>query len=239
MNQDIKQAAELALGYTFVNEEHLERALTHSSLAGARTLSNERMEFLGDAVLGMVVVDSVYRRYPEMLEGEMTKIKSLVVSRNVCAEVAKRLGLPGMLAIGKGMRTNGEVPMSLAAAACEAIIAAIFLDGGYEAAGQFIRTHFDPLVDEAASSEHQHNYKSFLQQHAQKLGMSAPQYRVLDEQGPDHAKCFKVCVEIAGRRFEACWGQSKKRAEQEAALLALRELGVVDASVTLEGTAAK
>ena len=229
MNEDIRQATEAALGYTFVNEEHLERALTHSSLAGARTLSNERMEFLGDAVLGMVVVDSVYRRYPDMLEGEMTKIKSLVVSRNVCADVAKKLGLCSMLALGKGMRTHGEVPLSLSAAACEAIIAAIFLDGGYEAAARFIREHFDPLVDAAATSEHQHNYKSFLQQHAQRAGLSAPQYRVLDEQGPDHAKCFKICVEMGGRRFEPCWGQSKKRAEQEAALAALRELGVVEA----------
>ncbi|QOI99077.1 MAG: ribonuclease III [Phycisphaeraceae bacterium] len=236
MDERLRDHVESALGHRFRDPALLERALTHASLAAERAESNERMEFLGDAVLGLVVCESVYTRYPRLLEGEMTKIKSLVVSRHCCARVAKDLGLDAALATGKGMQAAGEVPMSLAAAAIESVIAAVYLDGGFEAAGRLIRRWFDPMIDEAASSGHQKNFKSFLQQYAQQSGNHPPAYRVLDEQGPDHAKCFKVAVEMGSRRFPACWGQAKKAAEQEAALAALRELGVLgtDGEVRLD-----
>jgi ribonuclease-3 len=218
-----------------VDEALLERALTHASLTEERSESNERMEFLGDAVLGLIVCESVYERYPKMLEGDMTKIKSLVVSRQVCADLAKSLGLDKALSMGKGMTSPGvtEIPMSLAAASVESVVAAMYLDGGYAPVKALLKSKLDPQIDAAALSRHQQNYKSFLQQHAQQHRLATPQYRVLDEQGPDHAKCFKIAVEIGDQRFTPSWGQAKKRAEQEAALNALRELGVLD---QVEGT---
>ncbi len=228
MNNHHLHEAQLAVGYQFGDVSLLETALTHASVADSRLESNERLEFLGDAVLGLVVCHRIYERFPSLLEGEMTKIKSLVVSRQMCADVARELDLTRFLNLGKGMQTVGEVPASLPAAAFEALVAAIYLDGGFDAARSFLLPRIDPLLDSAARSGHQENYKSVLQQHAQQLGEGPPVYRVLDEKGPDHAKCFKVCVEIGLRRFTASWAQSKKRAEQMAALNALRFLGVIE-----------
>jgi len=129
--------------------------------------------------------------------------------------------------LGKGMQRSEAMPPSLAAAVFESLIAALYLDGGYAAAEKFIGPLLDPLISRAAASGHQENFKSVLQQHAQQSDMESPAYRVLDEKGPDHAKCFKICVEMGTRRFEASWGQSKKQAEQAAALNALTELGLV------------
>lgn len=215
---------------TFKDPSLLLRALTHRSYinehAGAGE-DNERLEFLGDAVLGLVVCEQVYLRYPEYLEGEMTKIKSSVVSRQTCAVIARGLGLDRILLLGKGMQGTSDLPTSLAAAALESVVGALFLEGGYAAAADFLRPLVGPLIEEAASSGHQQNYKSLLQQHAQQTLDATPVYRILDEKGPDHAKCFRIAVEISGRSFEPAWGNSKKKAEQVAALLALRSLGVL------------
>jgi ribonuclease-3 len=226
----IRHAAEVKLGHSFRTPALLERALTHASVTEQRVESNERMEFLGDSVLGLVVAQRIYTRFPDLLEGEMTKIKSTAVSRQTCARIARRLGLDHMLVLGKGMQKGEPMPPSLAAAVFEAVIAAIYLDGGYEAAEKFIAPLLDPLIERAASSGHQENFKSVLQQHAQQTDQDPPAYRVLDEKGPDHAKAFKICAEIGGRRFTPCWGQSKKQAEQLAALTALEELGLVQKS---------
>ncbi len=217
----------MMLGHSFENPELLTRALTHASMAGSRLESNERLEFLGDAVLGLVTCELVYRRFPNLLEGEMTKIKSLAVSRQTCAAIAQRLGLEKLLILGKGMQTNAPLPSSLAAAALESIIGAIYLDGGFEAAAAFIRPLLADVVDKAAASGHQQNFKSVLQQYAQQVMGQTPQYRVYEEQGPDHAKCFKIGVELGQDKYEPCWGNSKKKAEQDAALAALKKLGVV------------
>jgi len=224
---DVLQRAQAALGYQFQDTDVLARALTHASIAAARVDSNERLEFLGDSVLGLITSERIFQRFPSLLEGEMTKIKSSAVSRQTCAMLARSLGLEVMLLLGKGMQTTGEMPQSLAAAVLEALIAAIYLDGGFDAARRFVTPLIDPLIERAYASGHQENFKSVLQQHAQQSGLETPTYRVLDEKGPDHAKCFKVGVEIGARKFEASWGQSKKQAEQAAALHALRELGVV------------
>lgn len=226
----IKQAAEGKLGHSFATPALLERALTHASVTEQRVESNERMEFLGDSVLGLIVAQRIYARFPDLLEGEMTKIKSTAVSRQTCARIARKLGLDDLLVLGKGMQKGEPMPHSLAAAVFEAVIAAIYLDGGFAAAERFIGPLVDPLIERAASSGHQENFKSVLQQHAQQTEQDPPAYRVLDEKGPDHAKAFKVCAEIGGRRFNACWGQSKKQAEQLAALAALEELGLVEKS---------
>lgn len=231
MDEQILSQAQSALGYAFKDPAILRHALKHASVTESRLASNERLEFLGDSVLGLVVCHRIYEKFPKLLEGEMTKIKSLAVSRHVCCDIARQLGLPRFLEMGKGMQDNGEVPASLAAAALEAVIAAIYIDGGWQAAWDFITPLVDPLIDNAAQSGHQHNFKSVLQQHAQQMPSGTggtPVYRILDEKGPDHAKCFKICVELNGRRFTASWAQSKKRAEQMAALNALRDLGVVE-----------
>jgi len=125
------------------------------------------------------------------------------------------------------MQSNAPLPSSLGAAAIESVIGAIYLDGGFEAAAAFLRPLMTDVIERAANSGHQQNFKSVLQQHAQQTSDQTPMYRILDEQGPDHAKCFRICVEINGRRFEPSWGNSKKKAEQDAALEALKELGVV------------
>lgn len=226
MDQDVLAEAETALGYRFRDPLLLETALKHASIADARVQSNERLEFLGDAVLGLVVCDALYRRFSDLLEGDLTKIKSSVVSRRTCAEIATELNLPDLLDLGKGMCGRWELPPSVAAAVYESLIGAIYVDGGLEPAREFIMRHVAPRIEQAVRLGHQYNFKSVLQQSAQRNGRHTPQYLVLDEKGPDHAKCFEVCVDIGARRFEPCWGPSKKEAEQQAALAALLELGV-------------
>ncbi|MEX0742208.1 MAG: ribonuclease III [Phycisphaeraceae bacterium] len=223
----IQEQAERILEYRFRDPQVLVKALTHASVAEDRLHSNERMEFLGDALLGAIVCEYLFHHYPEFLEGELTKVKSAVVSRRVCADVATALGLPELLSLGKGMTSRGEqLPASLAAAVYESIVAAIYLDGGMEETRRFILKHLEPLIHEAAESTHQQNFKSLLQQYAQKKLEQVPTYRLLDERGPDHSKTFQVCAELNGRRFASAWGTNKKQAEQDAALLALQELGV-------------
>ena len=162
-----------------------------------------------------MVCQELYRRYPDFLEGELTKIKSAVVSRHTCAMAANNLGLPELLFVGKGMSGRSSLPASLAAAVWESVIGAIYLDGGLEPARRFVLEHITGPIEEAVRSEHQRNYKSQLQQYAQKGASATPIYELLDEQGPDHSKCFEVCVVIGDRRFRTAWGPSKKEAEQK------------------------
>jgi ribonuclease III len=227
VTEDIRLRAEQALGYQFHNADMLRDALTHASVAEHRLASNERLEFLGDAILGSVVCEHLFHHYPHYLEGELTKIKSAVVSRKVCAQISSELGLIDLLSLGKGMSGRSDLPSSLAAAVYEALVAAIYLDGGREPARQFILRHMVPYIQEAADSAHQHNFKSVLQQYAQRHLASLPSYKLLDQQGPDHSKHFQVAAEIGGHRYPPAWGQSKKQAEQQAALLALQEMGLV------------
>ena len=223
------------LGYLFKDADLLRAALTHASSADSRLQSNERMEFLGDAILGYIVCEYLYDTYPELLEGDMTKIKSAVVSRRVCADITRAMELDQMLNLGKGMSGRAELPSSVAAAVFESMIAAIYLDGGMEPTKTFVLKHLSPYIAEAASSTHQQNFKSVLQQVAQRLLPTNPCYVVLDEKGPDHAKVFEVCVEIASRRFGPAWANSKKQAEQQAALNALFELGLAHREPAVDG----
>ncbi len=222
-------ACEARLEYHFRNSDLLRSALTHSSSATVRADSNERMEFLGDAVLGLVVCHELYDRLPAAMEGDLTKIKSAVVSRRICARVAERLRLTDSLILGQGMDLGDPLPRSLAAATLEAVIAAIFLDGGLDPARTFILANMGSELDAACASQHQFNYKSQLQQYAQRELGGSPQYEVLDEKGPDHAKCFEVAVIVRGRQLSVAWGPSKKEAEQIAALRALRAAGLIEA----------
>lgn len=225
-------AAEEALGYSFSDPALLEQALTHASVTDTRHDSNERLEFLGDAVLGMIVCERLYHEFPDLLEGELTKIKSDVVSRRTCAQIADDLRLTEFLSIGKGMQGQGDLPASISAALLESVIGAVYLDAGDAAAGmtackRLLEPLLAPIIERTAESGHQQNFKSVLQQHVQdEMGMT-PSYILLDEKGPDHAKCFEVCVQIGAERHESAWGQSKKQAEQQAALNALCKLGLV------------
>ena len=229
MTPDLQQRAELILGYTFKNKNLLKESLTHASIADNRLNSNERMEFLGDAVLDLIVCEALYRRFPEYLEGDLTKVKSAVVSRRTCAEVSNETGLTDLLITGKGITSREQMPSSLAAAVYESVTAALYLDGGFDVVKAYVLRTMNPKIEEIASNSHQQNYKAVLQQHAQKLLGATPIYELLDEKGPDHSKCFEVCVVIDGKRYNSAWGPNKKMAEQKAALFALEELGVLDA----------
>lgn len=212
------------IGYRFKNISLLRSALTHASGAQHRLASNERLEFLGDAILGAVVCEMLYRRYQEHLEGDLTKIKSVVVSRQTCAKISENLGLREFLILGKGMTTHPTIPMSLLADVFESLVAAIYLDGGDEAARKFIVEHIKPEIELVAGGDHGGNYKSVLQQLAQREYGMTPTYQLLDEKGPDHSKCFKIAAQVGRNRYQASWGRNKKEAEQRAALNALSEL---------------
>lgn len=226
MSPETRQRAEKVLGHAFKNPQILKEALTHASIADNRLDSNERMEFLGDAILDLIICEALYQRFPEYQEGDLTKVKSAVVSRRTCAEVANETGLTDLLLTGKGISSRSQMPSSLAAAVYESIVAALYLDGGFEVVKQYVLRTMTPKLEVIASNNHQQNYKAVLQQHAQKILAATPIYELLDEKGPDHSKCFEVCVTIDGRRFTSAWGPNKKMAEQKAALLALEDLGV-------------
>jgi len=182
------------------------------------------MEFLGDAILGMVVCERLYQQYPEYLEGEMTKVKSVVVSRDTCARICEKIDLQEFLVLGKGMAADPKIPRSVIAAVLESVIAAIFLDRGMEPAREFILRHMDTEIEQAVSGESGSNYKSQLQQFAQREHGVTPGYQLLDEKGPDHSKCFKIAALVAQRRFSPAWGMSKKESEQRAAHNAINEI---------------
>jgi len=233
--REILDEVQKLIGYRFKDPTLLRCALTHASSTETRIKSNERLEFLGDAILGMIVCEELYRQFPDCLEGDLTKIKSAVVSRRTCAKIARAMGLHRFLVLGKGMTSRSGLPPSVAAAAYESLIGAIYVDSGsLETVRRFVLKTTAEHIREAAASEHQHNYKSQLQQYAQKVLGTTPVYAMLDEKGPDHSKCFEVAVLIGSRRYAGAWGSSKKEAEQKAAYLTLRELGVIPASPEFE-----
>ena len=221
---DPLEECQMALGYRFRQGDLLRGALTHASGADTRLASNERLEFLGDAVLGLVVCERLFQRFPEYLEGDLTKIKSVVVSRRTCARISRDLNLGEFLFLGKGMSSSAAVPASLLADVFESLIAAIYLDGGLEPAREFILKHMGPEIDQVAEDAHGGNYKSVLQQLSQKEFGATPQYQLLDEKGPDHSKCFKIAAVIGRQSYPGAWGRNKKEAEQKAALNALSNI---------------
>lgn len=218
------ELCQATIGYVFSDIQLLEAAFTHASGVQHRLSSNERMEFLGDAILGMVVCEQLFEQYPEYSEGELTKIKSVVVSRDTCARLSDALNLNDHLILGKGMAADPQVPRSVLAAAFESLVAAIYLDGGMPGAKRFILEHVMAEIEGAVSSEFGGNFKSLLQQLAQREHGVTPNYQLLDEKGPDHSKCFKVAAQIGKLRFAPAWGKSKKESEQRAAHNAINRL---------------
>ncbi len=224
------EKCQAALNYRFRDIELLAMCLTHASSARTRLHSNERLEFFGDAVLGLVVCEALYHRFPEAAEGELTRIKSIVVSRATCAAMASRVHLEEFVLVGKGLDHGGHIPSSILAGTFEGLIAGIYLDGGLEAARSFLMPLLNPEIESSAATLHMQNFKSLLQHIAQKKLGSTPMYRVLDERGPDHSKVFHISAVVAGRVFPAAWGSNKKEAEQTAAQHALEELLDEDAA---------
>lgn len=226
--QEVLRRCQEDLGYLFKDLTLLERALIHTSCKLEYKGSNERLEFLGDAILGMVISEHVYKAFPEYYEGELTKIKSVIVSQSTLAKVGNRLRLGQYITVGKGLHDYqvalGGFPRSLIANVFEAVIAAIYLDGGLKAARDFILAHLSEDVKLVCRDEHEKNYKSLLQQYCQKYMNTTPHYRVVRQEGPDHGKVFEVVVVIKDGEYGHGKGKSKKEAEQLAAEVTLKAI---------------
>ena len=216
------------LGYTFQNRRLLENALTHSSYANENKAkgesSNERLEFLGDSVLGMVVADHLYRNHPDMPEGELTRTRSALVCEDSLVEVAGQLELGQYLKLGRGEDAGGgRQRPSIQADAVEAVIAAVYLDGGIGSARKLI-TRFILTNNRREQEGVIRDFKTALQELVQRESGQVLTYHLLGESGPDHAKVFSVAVELNGKPLGAGEGRSKKEAEQAAAKAAVEKL---------------
>ena len=224
-------AFQQSLGYTFRDRDLLERALTHKSYSNenreVRSPNNERLEFLGDAVLGFVVGEIIYRSFPNLQEGALSKIKAHLVSANMLAGKARGLGIGRFLRMGAGeARSGGAEKSSLLADAFEAIVAAVYLDGGLAATEALLQRVFGPEVSGIDIGDLSfHDYKTTLQETAQSLGLPLPDYRVIEESGPDHEKAFVVELAWDGEPFARGTGASKREAQRKAAKEALKKLG--------------
>ena len=218
---------ETALGYRFHNITLLQNALTHSSYANERwhdsLRSNERLEFLGDSILGMVVAEHLYRNFPDRPEGELTRMRADMVCEQSLAAVANKLGLGQHMLLGHGEeRFGGKNRPSILADAVESVIAASFLDGGFEAAAGIIRRFI--LTDVPVKKLHNVDYKTALQELVQQKKNQVLSYTLVGESGPDHDKSFQVNVSLNGTVVGTGEGSSKKRAEQDAARCAMERL---------------
>jgi ribonuclease-3 len=218
------------IGYRFRDRGLLEHALTHRSRAAedvsGGVSDNESLEFLGDAVLGLVTADILFRQYPQYNEGQKSKIKAAVVSAQSLARRAEHIRLGDHLLLGRGEeKTGGRFKHALLADAYEALIAAVYLDGGLPAAAAFLEREFtDAIVEGAGQSVVGADYKSALQERLQALGRPLPEYRVAGQAGPDHRKIFTIEVVVAGEVLGSASGRAKKEAEQEAARGALQQM---------------
>ena len=221
------QAIEEKISYSFADKALLENALTHSSYAnenrGRSCESNERLEFLGDSVLGLVVADALYRRFPGLPEGHMTRLRAQLVCEESLHHVAAQLGLGEYIRLGRGEEhTGGRNRTSILADAVEALIAAMYLDGGMEVARGFIERYILTALDGEMPAVG--DCKTELQELVQRKSGSVLTYELLGESGPDHDKTFTSQVSLNGRPIGSGSGRTKKEAEQAAARAALREM---------------
>lgn len=224
---------EARMGYRFRDVGLLEHALTHRSRAHedatGGVFDNESLEFLGDAVLGFVVADRLFRDFPQHDEGRKSKLKAWLVSAETLAELGKRLGIGEFLLLGRGEeRSGGRRKLALIADCYEALIAAVYLDGGIDAARRFIETDFGELfasvIAVGGSLEVTSDFKSALQEWLQGRGLPLPEYRVTGQTGPDHRKVFQVEVRLRGETITTAEGRTKKQAAQQAAKAAIEQL---------------
>jgi len=224
-NREMKTLEE-KLGYTFRDISLLENALTHSSCANesrGKLQSNERLEFLGDSILGMVVAEHLYRNHPDLPEGELTRTRAALVCEESLVEVAQALGLGAYLKLGKGEEAGGgRNRPSIRADAVEAVLAAVYLDGGIGSARKIIQKYI--LSKELSGLSSARDYKTALQELVQRESGQVLKYRLVGESGPDHDKRFYVEVELNGVSVGRGEGHSKKEAEQMSAKAAIQKL---------------
>ncbi len=218
------------LFYEFENANLLDEALRHSSFVNEQAdigmRDNERLEFLGDAVLNLVIGDMLMQRYPDSEEGDLSRMRANLVNETQLAAIARSLNLGSYLQLGKGeIQTNGREKNSILADTLEAVMAAIYLDGGFEAAFDVIDRHFSPLIGAGATPMVSYDYKSQVQEFVQVTQQEMPIYTVIHESGPDHDKTFQVRLQLHQLDAEGV-GKSKKMAEQDAARKALELLKV-------------
>lgn len=219
------ESLEAKLGYTFRDRALLENALTHSSFANENrdTLgSNERLEFLGDSILGMVTADYLYKKHPGLPEGDLTRTRAALVCEESLVEVADRLDLGAYLRLGRGEATGGgRTRPSIRADAVEAVLAAVYLDGGLDEARKIIQTF---ILDKETEKSAHRDYKTALQELVQRENGQVLSYRLTGESGPDHAKVFTMAVDLNGGEIGSGSGHSKKEAEQMAAKAAIETM---------------
>jgi len=215
------EACEAIIGHKFASPAFLEEALTHASVKGKAGKSNERLEFLGDSVVNLVISEHLYTANADKTEGELTEIKSHLVSRRVLGRAGRRLGIENVASIGKGVSAQKRIPVSISANLYESVVAAIYLDGGLAPAREFV---LRSLKEELDTITHFRDYKSLLQQLAQRLWDVVPTYTVVGETGPPHQKSFRVAAAINGVVYGEGVGPTKKEAEQAAALRTLESL---------------
>ncbi|MDR2420800.1 MAG: ribonuclease III [Oscillospiraceae bacterium] len=226
MAEDMERLEE-KIGYAFKDKSLLATALTHSSYSSEKRADgaacNERLEFLGDSVLGFTVAEYLYKRRPNMSEGQMTRVRAELVCEKTLLTAALEIGLGGHMILGRGEElTGGRERPSILADAMEALFAAVYLDGGSRAATRLIQRLIASRLDDAEKSSR--DYKSELQEYAQGAGQTLI-YKLVEESGPDHRKVFRVEAEIGGRGLAFGEGVTKKAAEKEAAKAAFEKLG--------------
>lgn len=224
-------ALEKAMGYRFRDPYLLRMALSHRSWVnnaarGRRPPSNERLEFLGDSVMNAIITDTLYRRYPDCDEGELSKMKSLVVSAKVLIPCAEMLDLGAYMLLSKSEeKSGGRKRPSILADAYEAVLGAVYLDGGYEAVRALMKRTIIRIMDDVLADTDLANYKSLLLEYTQSRGFGAPFYEVVRESGPEHRKVFIVAAMVRGEEWGRGKGASKKDAEQACARAALENHG--------------
>jgi ribonuclease-3 len=220
---------EVRLGHQFKEIKWLDQALTHKSFVHETNhpekVSNEVLEFLGDSVLNLAVSHLLLKKFPEAQEGTLSLMRSQLVKRSSLASLSKELQLEGYLLLGKSQQLNGGMEKSsILANTYEALVGAIFMDSGFNRALEIIQEHFEPYLQAKTLSVVLNDFKSLLQTYSQQSHKQSPQYRVLNESGPDHDKWFQASVTIGGEVKGLGWGKSKKEAEQDAAKNALEEI---------------
>ena len=227
-----------ALGDPTLDPELLERALTHRSFAyeNGGLPTNERLEFLGDSVLGVVVTETLYRTHPTLSEGRLAKLRAAVVNARALAGVGREIGVGEHIKLGRGEQaTGGRQKASILSDTVEALIGAVHLSGGLEASAQVVHLLFDPLIDAASALGAGLDWKTSLQELSAEHGLGVPEY-VIEDDGPDHMKTFTAQVRVGEQLYGNGVGRSKKEAEQAAAETAYGEiaaaLGVDDRAIT-------
>ncbi len=221
------ESIEKRIGYKFTNSLLLAESLTHPSLAYESKkphFDNQRLEFLGDAVIQLILTDELYNRFPEFSEGRLTKLRSRLVSREALQEFANHIDLGNYLLLGKGeAASGGRERSSNLADAFEALAGAIYIDGGFEPSRTFILTNFKSFIDATANQPEENNPKGELQEILQSISPVSPSYKIISQEGPDHLKSFVSEVVWEGRTLGSGSGLSKKEAETAAALEALKD----------------